>query len=53
MNARNKAVRKDVVTGQLYSNGIARFKSGLSGNEQVITSGYQKLADQTPVIVSK
>jgi membrane fusion protein (multidrug efflux system) len=45
-------VRKDVVTGQLYSNGIT-IKSGLSGNEQVITSGYQKLADQTPVIVSK
>jgi len=52
MNAQNKAVRKDVTTGQLYSNGIA-IKSGLSGNEKVITSGYQKLADQTPVIVSK
>jgi membrane fusion protein (multidrug efflux system) len=52
MNAQNKAVRKDVITGQLYSNGIT-IKSGLSGNEQVITSGYQKLADQTPVIVSK
>lgn len=52
MNAQNKAVRKDVITGQLYSNGIA-IKSGLTGNEQVITSGYQKLADQTPVIVSK
>ena len=52
MNAQNKAVRKDVTTGQLYSNGIT-IKSGLSGNEKVITSGYQKLADQTPVIVSK
>lgn len=52
MNAQNKAVRKDVITGQLYSNGIA-IQSGLAGNEQVITSGYQKLADQTPVIVSK
>ena len=52
MNAAHKAERKDVITGQLYSNGIT-IKSGLSGNEQVITSGYQKLADQTPVIVSK
>lgn len=52
INAQNKAVRKDVITGQLYSNGIT-IRSGLSGNEQVITSGYQKLADQTPVIVSK
>ncbi|TFF34585.1 efflux RND transporter periplasmic adaptor subunit [Mucilaginibacter psychrotolerans] len=52
MNAQNKAVRKEVVTGQLYSNGIT-ITAGLAGNEQVITSGYQKLADQTPVIVSK
>lgn len=52
MNSENKAVRKDVITGQLYSNGIT-ITSGLSGNEQVITSGYQKLADQTPVTVSK
>ena len=52
MNAQHKAVRKNVITGQLYSKGIT-IKSGLSGNEQVITSGYQKLADQTPVIVSK
>lgn len=48
----HKAVRKNITTGQLYSNGIA-IQSGLAGNEQVITSGYQKLADQTPVIVSK
>lgn len=52
INAQHKAVRKEVTTGQLYNNGIA-IQSGLSGNEQVITSGYQKLADQTPVIVSK
>lgn len=48
----HKAVRKNVTIGQLYSNGIA-IRSGLSGNEQVITSGYQKLADQTPVIINK
>jgi membrane fusion protein (multidrug efflux system) len=52
MSEAHKAVRKNVTTGQLYSNGIA-IQSGLSGNEQVITSGYQKLADQTPVIVNK
>ena len=52
MSADHKAVRKDVTTGRLYSNGIA-IQSGLSGNEQVITSGYQKLADQTPVIINK
>jgi RND family efflux transporter MFP subunit len=52
MNAAHKAERKNVTTGQLYSNGIA-IQSGLAGNEQVITSGYQKLADQTPVIVNK
>lgn len=52
VNSQNKAVRKEVTTGQLYSNGIT-IKQGLSGNEQVITSGYQKLADQTPVVISK
>lgn len=52
MSTDHKAVRKNVTTGQLYSNGIA-IQSGLTGNELVITSGYQKLADQTPVIVSK
>jgi membrane fusion protein (multidrug efflux system) len=52
MSTDHKAVRKEVTTGQLYSNGIA-IRSGLAGNEEVITSGYQKLADQTPVIVTK
>lgn len=52
VNANRKAIRKDVTTGQLYSNGIV-IQSGLAGNEQVITSGYQKLADQTPVTISK
>jgi len=52
VNADHRAVRKNITTGQLYSNGIT-IQSGLTGNEQVITSGYQKLADQTPVIVIK
>ncbi|GAA3957441.1 efflux RND transporter periplasmic adaptor subunit [Mucilaginibacter dorajii] len=50
ITADHKAARKEVSTGQLYSKGIV-IQSGLTGNEQVITSGYQKLADQTPVIV--
>lgn len=48
----NKAERRQVKTGQLYSNGIA-ITEGLKGNEQLITSGYQKLADQTPVTINK
>ena len=52
MSADHKAVRKNVTTGQLYSNGIT-IQSGLAGNEQVITSGYQKLADQSPVTINK
>jgi membrane fusion protein (multidrug efflux system) len=51
INTDHKAARKEVTTGQLYNKGIV-IQSGLSGNEQVITSGYQKLADQTPVIVN-
>jgi membrane fusion protein (multidrug efflux system) len=52
INEQNKAVRINVTTGQLYTDGVT-IKSGLSGKERVITSGYQKLADQTPVIVRK
>lgn len=50
LNNQNKAIRKNVVVGQIYSNGVS-ILSGLSGNEHVITSGYQKLADQSPVTV--
>lgn len=52
VSADHKAVRKNITTGQLYSNGIT-IQSGLTGNEQVITSGYQKLADQSPVTINK
>ncbi|MDN3580079.1 efflux RND transporter periplasmic adaptor subunit [Mucilaginibacter flavus] len=51
VTADHKAARKEVTTGQLYSKGIT-IKTGLNGNEEVITSGYQKLADKTPVIVN-
>lgn len=47
----NKAIRKTVKVGQLYANGIS-ISSGLIGDERIITSGYQKLADQSPVTVS-
>jgi len=43
-----KAKRKLVTTGKLYSNGIA-ITSGLSASDQVITSGYHKLTDNTPI----
>ncbi|MCJ8208383.1 efflux RND transporter periplasmic adaptor subunit [Mucilaginibacter sp. RS28] len=50
ISADNKAQRKPVKTGTLYNNGLS-ITSGLSGNERLILSGYQKLADQTPVTV--
>jgi len=48
----NKAIRKNVEVGTLYTNGVA-IRSGLSGDERIITSGYQKLADQSPVTINK
>jgi RND family efflux transporter MFP subunit len=48
VNPQHKAQRKEVKTGLLYNNGLA-ITSGLTGNEELITSGYQKLADQSPV----
>ncbi|TCO25382.1 RND family efflux transporter MFP subunit [Pedobacter psychrotolerans] len=48
----NKAKRKQVKTGQLYSNGLA-IKSGLESNERLIISGFQKLIDQSPIAVQK
>lgn len=47
-----KAIRKPVETGALFSSGIA-IRSGLSGNEQLITSGYQKLGNDVPVSIIK
>lgn len=44
------ALRKNVQTGALYSNGIVITK-GLSGSEQVITNGFQKLTDSTAIEV--
>ncbi|SCC50079.1 RND family efflux transporter, MFP subunit [Chitinophaga costaii] len=50
--AGKKAFRRQVQTGALYSSGIA-IKSGLVGSERLITSGYQKLNDSTPIILNK
>ncbi|MBW2960542.1 efflux RND transporter periplasmic adaptor subunit [Mesonia aestuariivivens] len=43
-----KAKRKMVTTGKLYNNGIA-ITSGLQNSDKVITSGYHKLTDNTPI----
>lgn len=50
LGSQNKAIRKSVKVGQLYANGVS-ISSGLIGDERIITSGYQKLADQSPVTV--
>lgn len=47
-----KALKKKVTTGSLFNSGIA-IKSGLSGNESLITSGYQKLNNNSPVKINK
>jgi membrane fusion protein (multidrug efflux system) len=47
-----RAQRKDVKTGTLYDNSMA-INSGLTGTEELIISGYQKLADHSPVIVKQ
>jgi len=52
VNPQHKAQRQLVQTGALYNNGLAII-SGLTGNEQLITSGYQKLADQSPVKITQ
>ena len=47
-----KAKRKLVTTGKLYRNGIT-ITSGLSTSDQVITSGYHKLTDNTPIKIAQ
>lgn len=44
------AERRTVTVGQLYSNGIA-ITQGITANDLVITSGYHKLTNGTPVKV--
>ncbi|MGI4022903.1 MAG: efflux RND transporter periplasmic adaptor subunit [Janthinobacterium lividum] len=47
-----KALIKEVQTGAIYNSGIA-VKGGLSGTERLITSGYQKLTNNTPVLINQ
>ena len=51
LNNQHKAIRKNVEVGAIYTNGIS-ILSGLTCDEQIITSGYQKLADQSPVTIN-
>ena len=46
----NKAERRIVKTGKLYNNGIA-ITEGLQKGDQLITSGYHKLTQDTPVTI--
>ena len=46
----NKAERRIVKTGKLYNNGIA-VTEGLQKGDQLITSGYHKLTQDTPVTI--
>ncbi|PRY08352.1 MULTISPECIES: efflux RND transporter periplasmic adaptor subunit [Hymenobacteraceae] len=43
-----KAIRKNVRTGNLYNSGI-EVTEGLQGSETLIVSGYHKLADNSPI----
>ena len=53
VNNQNKAKRRIVKTGKLTDEGIA-ITEGLKNGEQLITSGYHKLTENTPVnIVNK
>ncbi|MCL6220341.1 efflux RND transporter periplasmic adaptor subunit [Zunongwangia pacifica] len=46
----NKAERRIVKTGKLYNNGIT-ITEGLQKGDQLITSGYHKLTQDTPVTI--
>lgn len=52
VNSSARAQRVQVETGALYNNGMAISK-GLTGKEQLITSGFQKLNNQSPVTIIK
>lgn len=51
VNSENKAERRFVKTGSLYNNGIA-ITEGLQKGDQLITSGYHKLTQGTPVSIT-
>lgn len=43
------AIRKVIQTGKLMDNGLIEVLSGLTQHDRVITEGYQKINDQSPV----
>ena len=51
VNDQNKAERRIVKTGKLYNNGIA-ITEGLQKGDQLITSGYHKLTQDTPLKIT-
>jgi len=48
----NKAIRKDIVTGDLFNNGVS-VVSGLHKGDRLIVSGYHKLTNDTPIQIVK
>lgn len=50
--ATQMALRKEVVTGAIYDNGLA-IRQGLTGDEHIITNGFQKLTDRSPIQIIK
>ncbi|WP_442590508.1 efflux RND transporter periplasmic adaptor subunit [Pedobacter sp. AW31-3R] len=48
----NKAIRKNVKTGELFNNGIA-ISSGLQQGEKLIITGYHHLTNDTPIQIVK
>tara|TARA_B100000949_G_scaffold235618_1_gene260791 strand:- start:6688 stop:7755 length:1068 start_codon:yes stop_codon:yes gene_type:complete len=51
-NEANNAYRQQIKTGKLYNNGIA-VTEGLKDGDLLITSGYHKLTDKTPIQIIK
>ena len=51
VNSQNRAERRMVKTGALYNNDIS-ITQGLQKGDRVITSGYHKLTENTPVTVT-
>jgi membrane fusion protein, multidrug efflux system len=51
-NGKTVARKKVVITGESYG-GLTEIKSGLQGNEQIITEGYQSVYDGQGITVAK
>jgi membrane fusion protein (multidrug efflux system) len=51
-NGKTVARKKVVITGESYG-GVTEIKSGLQGNEQIVTEGYQSVYDGQAITVAK